>query len=81
MSMPERCAARKLGFAEVFARKQVGAVDKLGRRDLFAPFQFDAEEMQIGCATATNHCRIPFDEQGPGSAGFRLLCALLAQVA
>jgi hypothetical protein len=31
LSMPERLAARKLGFAEVFARVQVGAVHKLRR--------------------------------------------------
>src|SRR5580704_18680601 len=80
LSMPERRAARKLGFAEVFARKQAGADDKLGRGDLFAPFPYDAEQTQIGCATATNHRCIPFDEQGSGNAGLVLLGALLAHV-
>jgi hypothetical protein len=53
--MPERWAARKLAFAEVFSGKQTGAVDEFRRRDLFAPFQFDAEESQMGCAAATDH--------------------------
>src|SRR5580700_2191463 len=78
--MPERLAARKLGFAEVFARKHMGAVDELCRGDLLAPFQFDAEETQIGCATATNHRCVPLNEQCSGYARFALLRAHLAQV-
>jgi prevent-host-death family protein len=50
--MPERCVARKLAFAEVFTRKQAGAIEKLRGRNLFAPLQFDGMEAQIGCAAA-----------------------------
>src|SRR5579872_2834495 len=78
--MPERLASRKLGFTEVFARMQVGAIGKLRRGDLLAPFQFDAEETQIGCVAATDYCCIALNQQRSRSSRFALLRMLFVQV-
>ena len=77
--MPERCVARKLAFAEVFTRKQVGAIEKLRGRDSFAPFQFDGMEAQIGCAAAKNEQFAALSQQRAGDSARNGVRASIAQ--
>lgn len=46
LSMPDRYGRRNEGSTKVFTRPHVRAASKFQRGDFFAPFQFDARNLQ-----------------------------------